>query len=136
MTDLTLPDDVDKDEDMSGDEPGNPDMPTKGWTGLKTIRLNDGSHGVIKLAMGSSSATSGNIQIGEELTHVDDIEACNLPAESMGTLLSGPPDSNVRLYLISLGGVGKDIFLNRIAWDKPSISWSMAVHPFRMRRRK
>ena len=50
-------------------------MPTKEWTGLKTIRLNDGSHRVIKLVIGSPSATSGDIQIGEELTHVDDIEA-------------------------------------------------------------
>jgi len=30
VTNLTLPDDLDKDEDMSDDEPGNPDMLTKG----------------------------------------------------------------------------------------------------------
>ena len=58
---------------------------------------------------------SGDIQMGEELTHVDDIEVNNLPLESIDILLSGPPDSNVRLYLISLGGVGEDVFLNRIA---------------------
>jgi len=40
----------------------------------------------------------------------------------------------VRLYLISLGGVGRDLFLNRIAGDKPSISWLRAVHALRMRR--
>jgi len=55
---------------MSDDELGNPDMPTKGWTRLKTTRLNDGSHRVIKLVIGSPSATSGDIQIGEEFTHV------------------------------------------------------------------
>jgi len=104
----------DEDEDISDDEQGNPDMPTKEWTGLKTIRLNDGSHRVIKLVIGSPSATSGDIQTGEELTHVDDIEVSNLPIESIDILLSGPPDSNVRLYLISLGGVGRDVFLNRI----------------------
>jgi len=61
----------------------------------------------------------------------------NLPIESIDILLSGPPDSNVRLYLISLGGeVGRDVFLNRIAWDKPLINWSRAVHPLRMRRRE
>jgi len=46
--------------------------------------------------------------------------------------------------LISLGGVGRDVFLNRnawdnrIAWDKPSISliWSREIHPLRMRRRE
>jgi len=67
------------------------------------------------------------VQIGEELTHVDDIEVSNLPIESIDILLLGPPVSNVRLYLISLGGVGRDVFLNRIAWDKPSIKWSRVV---------
>ena len=83
---------------------------------------------VIKLAIGSPSATSGDIQMGEELTHVDDIEVSNLPIESIDVLLSGAPDSKVRLHLISLGGVGRDVFLNRIAWDRPSISWSRAVY--------
>ena len=50
------------------------------------------------------------VQIGEELTHVDDIEVSNLPIESIHILLSGPPDSKVRLHLISLGGVGRDVF--------------------------
>jgi len=106
-------------------------MPTKGWTGLKSTRLNDGSHRVIKLVIGSPSATSGDIQIGGELIHVDDIEVSNLPIESIDILLSGPQDSNVCLYQISLGGVGRDVFLNRIAWDKTriSISWSRAVNP-------
>jgi len=136
MTNLTLPNDPDEDEDMSDDEVGNPDMSTKGLTGLQTTRLNDGSHRVIKLVMGSPSATSGDIQIREELTHVDDIKVSNLRIESTDVLLSGPPDSNVCLYLISLGGVGRDVFLNRTVWDKPSISWSRAVHPLRMRRRE
>jgi len=57
VTDLTLPDDQDKDEEASNEEPGNSDMPTKGWIWLKTVRLNDGSHRVIMLTMGSSSAT-------------------------------------------------------------------------------
>ena len=65
MTDLTLPDDQDGDEEMSEEEQGSPDMPTKGWIGLKTVRLNECSHRVIRLALGSSSATSGEIQIGE-----------------------------------------------------------------------
>ena len=65
-------------------------------------RLNDGSHRVIKLVMGSSSATSGDIQINEELTHVGDIKVSNLPTELIEILLSGPLDANVRLYLISL----------------------------------
>jgi len=134
VTNLTLPDDQDEDEEISDEAPGNPDLPTKGWTKLKPARLNDGSHGVIELVMGSSSATSGDIQIGEELTHVDDIKVNNLPTESIEILLSGPPDSDVHLYLISLGGVGRDVFLTRIAWDKPSISWSRAVLPLRMRR--
>jgi len=56
----------------------------------------------------------------------NDIEVSNLPIESIDVLLSGSPDSKVRLYLISLGAVGRDVFLNRIAWDKPSISWSRA----------
>ena len=123
---------------MSDDELGNPDMPTKGWTRLKTNRLNDGSHRVIKLVIGSPSATSGDIQIGEEFTHVDDrdIKVSKLPIESIEILLQGPPHSNVRLYLISLGRVERDSFLNRIAWDKPSISWSRVVYPLRMRRRE
>jgi len=110
--DLTSPNErgSDVDEDISDDEQGNPDMPTKGWTGLKTTRLNDGSHRVIKLVVGSPSATSGDIQMGEELNHVDDIEVSNLPIESIHILLSGPPDSKVRLHLISLGGVGRDVF--------------------------
>ena len=111
-------------------------MPTKGWIGLKTTRLNDGSHRVIKLAIESPSATSGDIQMGEELTHVHDIEVSNLPIEAIDVLLSGPPDSQVRLHLVSLGEVGRDVFLNRITWDKPSISWSSSVYPLRMRRRE
>jgi len=42
----------------------------------------------------------------------------------------------VRLHLISLGGVGRDVFLTRITWDKPYISWSRAVLPLRMRRQE
>ena len=105
----------DVDEGISDDGQGNPDMLSKGWTGSKTTRLNDGSHRIIKLAIGSPSATSGDIQMGEELTHVDDIEVSNPPVESIDVLLSGAPDSKVRLHLISLGGVGRDVFLNRIA---------------------
>jgi len=126
----------DVDEGISDDGQGNSDMPSKGWTSLKTTRLNDVSHRIIKLAIGSPSATSGDILMGEELTHVDDIEVSNLPIESTDVLLSGPPDSKVRLQLISIGGVGRDICLNRIAWDKPSISWSRAVYLLRMRRRE
>jgi len=135
VIELTSPNErgSDVDEGISDDEQGNPDMPSKGWTGLKTTRLNDGSHRVIKLAIGSPSATSGDIQMGEELTHVDDIKVSNLLMKSIDVLLSGPPDSNIRLHLINLGGVGRDVFLNRIAWDKPLISWSRAVYPLRMR---
>jgi len=74
--------------------------------------------------------------MGEELTHVDDIEVSNLQTVSIDVLLSGSPDSNVRLHLISLGGVGRDVFQNKIAWDKLSISWSRAVYPLRTRRRE
>ena len=48
--------------------------------------------------------------MGEELTHVDDIEVSNLPIESIDVLPSGSPDFKVRLHLISLGGVGRDVF--------------------------
>jgi len=77
VTNLTLPDDQDENEEMSDEEPGSPDMPTKGWIGLKTVRLNDSSHRVIRLTRGSPSATSGDTssdQISEELPYVDDIE--------------------------------------------------------------
>ena len=103
------------DEGISDDGQGNSDMPSKGWTSLKTTRLNDVSHRIIKLAIGSPSATSGDILMEKELTHVDNIEVSNLPIESIDVLLSGTPDSKVRLHLISLGGVGRDVFLNRIA---------------------
>ena len=115
MTDLTLPDYQDEDEEMSDEEPGSPDMPTKGWIGLRTVRLNDGRHRIIRLTRGSPSATSGDIQISEELTYVDDIEVSNLPTDSIKILLSGPPDSNVRLHLISLREVDRDVFLTRVA---------------------
>jgi len=132
VTDLTLPDDQDRDEEMSHQEPGSPKMPKKGWIGLKTVRPNDGSHRVIRLVPGSSSATSGEIQIDEELTLVDDIKVSNLPTELMEILLSGPLDCSVRLPLISLGGVGRDVFITRIVWDKPSISWSRAAQGQKM----
>ena len=59
VIDRTSPNDrgSDVDEGISDDGQGNPDMPSKGWTGLKTTRLNDGSHRIIKLSSGSSSAT-------------------------------------------------------------------------------
>ena len=136
VTDLTLLDDQDEDEEMSNEEPGSPDMPTKGCIGLGTFWLNDGSLGVLRLTRGSPPAISGDIQIGEELTYVDDIEVSNLPTESIEILFSGPPDSNVRLHLTSLGEVDRHVFLTRVAWDKPSISWSRAVLPLRIRRRK
>ena len=81
-------------------------------------------HIIIKLTIGSPSATSGDILMGEELTNVDDIQVGNLPIESIDVLrlLSGSPDSKVRLHLISLRGVGRDVSLNRITWDKLSIS--------------
>jgi len=72
----------------------------------------------------------------DELILVDNIEVSNLLTESMEILLSGPPDSSTRLHLISLGGVGRDFFLTRIAWDKPSISCSMAVLPIMVRKRE
>jgi len=40
------------------------------------------------------------------------------------------------LHLISLGGVGRDVFLARITWNKPAISWSRAVLPPRVRMRR
>ena len=129
MTDLTLPDDQDEDEEMSDEEPDSPDMPTTGWIGLKTVRLNDGSHRVIRLAIGSSPTTSGNIQICEELTYVDNIEVSNLPTESIEILVSDPPDSHVRLHLFSLGSVDRDVFLTRNTWDTPSIHWSRVALP-------
>jgi len=86
-------------------------------------QAHDGSHRVIRLTRGSPSATNGDIQIGEELTYVDDIEERNFSTESIEILLLGLPDSNVRLQVINLGGVGRDIFLPRVAWDKPSINW-------------
>jgi len=42
----------------------------------------------------------------------------------------------VRLHLISLGGVDRDVLLTRVAWDKPAISWSQAVVPLRLRRQE
>jgi len=68
---LTLPNerDSDEEEDISGDEQGNPDMPPKGWTRLKTTRLNNGSHRVIRLVIGSPSATSGDTSPNWRGTH-------------------------------------------------------------------
>jgi len=105
VIDLTSPSErgSDVDEGISDDGQGNPNMPPKGWTSLKTTRLNDGSYRIIKLAIGFPSATSGDILMGKELTHVDDIEVSNLPIESIDVLLSGTQDSKVRLHLISLG---------------------------------
>jgi len=79
-------------------------MPTKGGIGLKTTRLNDGSHRVMGMASGSVSATS-ELQIGEEITSIDDIELANMPTESVGVLLSGSPGSSVCLHMVNLGGV-------------------------------
>jgi len=62
VTNLTLPDDQDDgDEEMSDEDQGSPDMPTKGWIGLETVRLNDGSHRVLRVSLGSPSAASGEI---------------------------------------------------------------------------
>ena len=60
----------------------------------------------------------------------------NLTTGSVEIILPGSPGSIVRLHLINLGGVGRDVFLTRIAWDKPAIIWSRAVLPLRMRRRE
>jgi len=63
-TNLTLLDDQDEDEEISDEEPDSPDMPTKGWIGLRTVRLNAGRHRVIRLTVvtrGCPSATSGDI---------------------------------------------------------------------------
>ena len=60
----------------------------------------------------------------------------NLLTESVEILFSGFPDSNVRLHLMSLGEVGRDVFVTRIACDKPAIRWSRVVLPIRMRRRE
>jgi len=133
VTDMTLQNS--QDEEISEKEQGSQDMPTKGWIGLNTIRLNDGSHRVIEMASGSVSAIGGELQIGEELTLIDDTESANLPTESVGVLLSDSPASSVRLNQVSLGGVGRDVIMTRTAWDKPAISWSRAVLPLRVRRR-
>ena len=128
MTDLTLPDDQDEDEEMSDEESGSPDMPTTGWIGLKTVRLNDDSHSH-KARNRLLTTTSGDIQICEELTYMDNIKLSNLLTESIEILVSDPPDSHVRLHLFSLGSVDRDVFLTRIAWDTQSISWSRVALP-------
>jgi len=38
--------------------------------------------------------------------------------------------------VISLGEVGRDVFLTSVAWDKPSISWSRVALPIRIRRQE
>jgi len=75
------------------------------------------------LVTGSSAATSGELQIGEELSQIDDIDIVSLPTESVRVLLAGSPGSSVHLNIISLEGVGRDVCLTRIAWYKPVISW-------------
>ena len=52
------------------------------------VRLNDVSHRVIRLTRGSPPATSGDIQISEELTYINDIKVSNLPTESTEILLA------------------------------------------------
>ena len=56
------------------------------------------------LAMGSSVATSCELQIGVELSQIDDIDVVTLPTESVRILLAGSSGSSVYLHLISLGG--------------------------------
>ena len=85
------------------------------------------------LAMGSSVATSCELQIGVELSQIDDIDVVNLPTESGRILLAGSSGSSVYLHLISLGGVGRDVCLTNVACDKLAISWSSAVLPLKMR---
>jgi len=111
-------------------------MPSKGGIGLRTTRLNDGSHRVIGLALGSSAASDGDLMIGEEVTHIDDVGVTNLPSEVVGILLAGMPDSEVRLGITSLGGADRTVSVVRIASDKPLISWSKAVLPLRLRRQE
>jgi len=79
-------------------------MPRKGWIGLKTARLNNSSQRVIGPATGSSAATCGELQIGEEPFQIDDIDVVNLPTESVRVFLASSPGSSVHLQLISLGG--------------------------------
>ena len=134
VSDLTLQDS--QDEETSEDEQGSQDMPTKKGIGLKTTRLNGGSHRVIGMASSSASAASGELQIGEEITSIDNTELANMPKESVGVLLSGPPGSSVSLRMVSLGGVSHEVIVTRTAWDKPDISWSRAVLQLRVRRRE
>jgi len=79
VTELTITDGQKHDEKTSDEEQGNQDMPKKEWIGLKIARLNDGSHIIMGLVMGSSAATSGELQIGEKLSQIDDIEIVHLP---------------------------------------------------------
>jgi len=53
--------------DSSDEEQGSPDMPTKGWTGLKTARLNDDSHRVIRFAAELSAASSTSVRNSSSL---------------------------------------------------------------------
>jgi len=48
-TDLTLQDDQEEDGTTSDEEQSDPDTPTREWTGLKTTKLNDFSHRIIRL---------------------------------------------------------------------------------------
>ena len=88
------------------------------------------------MASSSASAASGELQIGEEITSIDNTELANMPKESVGVLLSGPPGSSVSLRMVSLGGVSHEVIVTRTAWDKPDISWSRAVLQLRVRRRE
>ena len=89
MTDLTLQDS--QDEETSEDEQGSQDMPTKKGIGLKTTRLNGGSHRVIGMASSSASAASGELQIGEEITSIDNTDLANMPKESGRSPAFGSP---------------------------------------------
>jgi len=110
VTDLTIPDGHEDDEETSDEgllfvrEQATRTCPERDGIGLKTARLDDGSHRVMGLAMGSSTATSGKLQIGEESSQIDDIDVVNFLTESVSILLAGSPGFSVYLHLISLGG--------------------------------
>ena len=83
---------------------------------------------------GAPAAVAGVIKAGDTLTRIDNMVLKNTQSEAVMVLLTGPPESEVELELLSANGIPTVVTLRRATRCLNTVSWARAVLPFRTRR--
>ena len=80
------------------------------------------------------AADSGSIKAGDTPTGIDNVDLKATQSEAVAVFLTGPPESEVELELLSVNGIPTVVTLTREALCLNTVSWARVVLPLRIRR--